>query len=122
MAKRVCFKCKEPIEAKTHRKQKCEKCIQRDYRKRNRENPVKWLYKKFYENSRNNKRYNAEWVNKATVKAVYERCEGKCAVTGEDDYTLLCVNSLKEKPDSVDDLVLMKSTEAINLSRKRAKV
>jgi hypothetical protein len=66
-----------------------------------------------------------------TVRAVYDRCEGKSVMSGTSDIQQLCVYSNKRdregSPPTQDDLVLLTSHEARssalskNTNKKRAK-
>jgi hypothetical protein len=58
-----------------------------------------------------------ELWSRETVTWVWDRCEGKSVLSGEQDYHLLCIVSMCSPPGSKEDLVLVTSTEARQLAR-----
>lgn len=120
----VCYLCQQPLPPKSNgkeraRQKKCVSCLNRQAQKKLRKNPVELLYYK-WRNAKNRKGSDiASLVSRETVEAVYTRAGKRSELSGESDYTRLCISSKTKQPRTQEDLVLITSGEALALAKKR---
>jgi hypothetical protein len=118
-----CYKCSKELEAKMVKKRRprmCNNC-KNEYRKRDTvDTPIALITTRFKSMlARNSIQVNDNIV--AMAERVWNRWNGKCVLTGQDDYKKLCIASfrtLKAGPAPPEnEWVIVTSSEAMSLSK-----
>jgi len=118
-----CYVCKEELPPrdsetiKKLRRMKCNTCLRLARKGAIRSEPVRFLYQKLYYWNYRNHIIPKSFLNKKTVQEVYDRCGGKCVLTGEEDFNFLSIVCVRDVVENLDDLTLVANTEANKLRK-----
>ena len=114
-----CTKCQEPLpddgkNRKRRRERQCRGCLNRSVNERRRNNPLRHLQHRFKNNARSwwPKQSVAHLTRMASVRAVVERCQSQCVLTGEANMDALSIvpqraPNKESVPASCEELVLV---------------
>lgn len=120
-----CYACHEELPprdkpAKKVRRRKCPTCLNLERKTRVRSDAGRYLFKKFYSAQRKKRTVPQTLLNTETIQRVFDRCGGKCVLTGVEDHTHLCIISTKNVAMNEDDLTLVSTSQAIKIAKLKS--
>lgn len=103
-----------------HCARKCKECRVRHALVQRKEDPIRLLAHRFNNACRRHGVTDAKLWSSTTIRYVIARWGGKCVISGETDFNLLCIVSywnMRDGDVKVDHLVLVTSHFALSISR-----